>query len=361
MTSFKPNRDKYNRIAIIRLSALGDIVHTIPAFHILRTSFPNAKISWFAEPAGSKLLSSVSGIDEIITTHFKVKGVLNKYRQVRRLVNKYKNCFDAILDFQGLIKSATLASLLKGEDTLGFARNNLREPQARLFYSRQAPHFDENRHVIYKNMHLVSQLDGTPDLPCDQFPVEYPLKPLPANQHLKDFLNKNQLQKNNFLLLNVGGGWETKTLSESQYIDIVESIKSRYRVVILWGNSKEKQKALRVSEKTHTLMSSFLDFSELMELIQQAALIVTSDTLALHLADMLKTPSVGIFGPTSPDRNGSLLPQSLSVYEKMLCNFCYKKKCGTIDCIKKINISAVTHAIDELMNRRMKETEETIL
>lgn len=65
-------------------------------------------------------------------------------------------------------------------------------------------------------------------------------------------------------------------------------------------------------------MSSFLNFHELMELIRQAAIIVTSDTLALHLADLVKTPSLGIFGPTSPARNGSLLPQSIAVFENVL-------------------------------------------
>lgn len=251
MTINASEKQTYQRIAIIRLSALGDIVHTIPAFHLLRTAFPKAHICWFAEPAGSKLLKHVTGIDEVITTHFKVKGVINKYHQVKRVVNQYKNQFDVILDFQGLIKSATLGSLLKSRETIGFARNNLKEPQARLFYTRQAPHFDENQHVIYKNMHLVCQLPGIKPKPCASFPVEYPMNPLPINQHLQDFMKKNKLQENNFLLLNIGGGWETKVLSEQQYIQIIAQNKSKYRIVILWGNQKENKKHC-ASLKKHT-------------------------------------------------------------------------------------------------------------
>lgn len=333
-----------NTIAIIRLSALGDIVHTIPAFHYLRTLFPRAKIHWFAEPPGAKFLENINGIDEIIVTHLKIKGLHNKYREIRRILAHYKHRFDLVLDFQGLIKSAVLANLLKGH-TMGFHKKNLKEPVARFFNTLQAKKFDESRHVIQKNIHLVQQL-----LPRGSFhppiSLHYPLKPLTMSHTLSAFMTTQHLHAKGFVVLNVGGGWSSKLLSHQQNIEIINSIKNKYPLVILWGNPQEKESASLLSQETGMPITPFLNFSDLILFIKHARLIVTADTLALHVADMVNTPSVGIFGPTSPFRNGSLLKESISISEKLPCGFCYKKKCGTIDCIKKINTLKITESIE---------------
>jgi lipopolysaccharide heptosyltransferase I len=336
---------KYKKIAVIRLTALGDIVHAIPAVHLLRHIFPGTKICWFAEPAGAKLLQLMEGIDEVVPTNLKVKGLTNKWQQVKRIISQYKNQFDLILDFQGLLKSAILGHLLKGH-VLGFGKPNLKESQARFFYSQQATPFDEKEHVIFKNIHLVKQLlpDSMP-ITENQL-VEYPLKPLFMSTELEHFLQQNDLQEKQFLILNIGGGWETKTLSKEQYIETIEHIKSKYKVVILWGNRKEHMRAKEIADQTGVLLTPLFEFQDLALFIRSARMIVSADTLAMHIADMVNTPSVGIFGPTSPKRNGSLLPGSDAVYENLPCGFCYKKKCGTIDCIKKISIAKIIQSIE---------------
>ncbi|MCP5052001.1 MAG: glycosyltransferase family 9 protein [bacterium] len=347
----------YSNIAIIRLSALGDIVHAIPAFNLLRNRFPDARICWFAEPAGANLLQYVAGIDEIVVTPLKVKGIFNKWAQLKHLFSRYRTRFDLVLDFQGLLKSAVFARFLKGY-TLGFGKQNLKESQARFFYSRQAEPFDENRHVIRKNMHLVHQLPPL-DTDADGSPsdaVAYPLSPIPKSPPLIQFMEQSGLEENNYLIVNIGGGWESKLLTDQQYIGIIEKIKTKYPTVVLWGNEREKTVARRIADQTGVLMAPFLDFGQLILFIQQARMIVTGDTLPLHIADMVDTPSAGIFAPTSPWRNGSLLEASIPVYDDLPCGFCYKKKCGTmngkagpngtIDCIKKMNIEKIIEAVE---------------
>ena len=154
---------KYKHIVIIRLSALGDIVHTLPAFELLRKSFPYSKISWIAEPVGARLLENVTGIDNLIVLDLKQKGFLNKLKEIKRLRSIYgkQEPFDLILDFQGLLKSAVLAWLLKGKISVGFHKKNLREPLSRIFYKQAASIFDETdhedstNHVVFKNIHMV--------------------------------------------------------------------------------------------------------------------------------------------------------------------------------------------------------------
>ncbi|MCP5108390.1 MAG: hypothetical protein GY950_33695 [bacterium] len=131
------NRQEYENIAIIRLSALGDIIHALPAFTLLREAFPHSKISWLVEPMGAKLLKNFTGIDEIITVDLKKKTFFNKIKEAGKIRSRYGKTFDLVLDLQGLLKSAFLARLLKGKVSVGFHKRNLREPLARIFIHGQ--------------------------------------------------------------------------------------------------------------------------------------------------------------------------------------------------------------------------------
>jgi len=183
---------KLKTIAIIRLSSLGDIVHTLPAFQLLRKHFPEARITWIVEAPGAALLENFSGIDDIVVFNLKSrKGLFAKIFFLINFVNRRRRRFDLLIDFQGLIKSALL--------------------------------------------------------------------------------------------------------------------------------------------------------------------VISGDTLALHLADMTKTPAVGIFGPSSPQRNGPLFSQSRVIYQKQQCSFCYRRKCDTMTCLREIviaDIVAAARKIDGSNNRK---------
>ena len=132
-----------DRIAIIRLSSLGDIVHALPAFQALRTRFPDAHITWIAEPAGAALLGNFPGIDQVLVLDLKSRpGLAARVLCLIRFIRLWRGQFDLLFDFQGLIKSALLAFLLGGV-RLGFGRGNTRETPAALFYSRRASRFPE--------------------------------------------------------------------------------------------------------------------------------------------------------------------------------------------------------------------------
>ncbi|MCI0471245.1 MAG: hypothetical protein L0Y73_06290, partial [Candidatus Aminicenantes bacterium] len=182
----------YSRIAILKLSSLGDIIHTLPAFSILRKSYPGAKISWIAAPAGAKLLENFPGIDEIIVVDLKSPSLVNKFREVKRIISKYRGKFDLIIDFQGLLKSAVLAYLLKSY-TVGFHKKNLREPLARFCYNKSASIFAEGRHVIWKNIHLAGMSTGSAGRPSQgEIVIAYPpLKEVRLSESAAKFFAEN--------------------------------------------------------------------------------------------------------------------------------------------------------------------------
>ena len=329
------------RIAVIRLSSLGDIVHAIPAFHLLRKRFPDAHISWFVEPSGAALLENFCGISEIVVVDVKSRRNFEKLRSARALYRKYHGCFDLVIDFQGLLKSSFLGFALKGE-RIGFHRRNLREPISAIFYHRRPSFFNETRHVIFKNIHLLSLLGIVEE------EVRYPFREPTPSSALMDFLHASGLKEGKWALVNVGGGWSSKILREDQLEDLVLRMAKKMRVSLLWGNEAEGRIAERIAGKTGAAFPPLLNFSDLIFLIRRSTLLISADTLALHLADMVKTPSIGIFGPTSPVRNGSLLPESIAIHERLECQFCYRRSCDTMECIRQIDPVEIARVAEQI-------------
>ncbi len=334
--------DKIRKIAIVRLSALGDIIHTLPVLPHLKKRFPEASITWFAEPSGAALLSNFNLIDEIVTVKLKNRSVLSSVKEVRKILKQHRGNFDVILDFQGLIKSAVLSALLKGRK-LGFHKDTLREKEAAVFYTERATWFDDSRHVIKKNLHLLTTLG------IEATKIKWPLKQLTVSHTLQKFLEENGLLNTPYIILNIGAGWPTKRLTEEQNRSLLEKISAEYPVTILWGNNEEQKAAKRLENLTGVPAVPFLKFDELFSLVRMSSTIITPDTMALHIADMVQTPSIGIFGPTSPERNGSLNPESHTVLKKCSEAFCYKRKCDKMECIADIDIDHIFSILEEIL------------
>lgn len=334
---------KRDKIAIIKLSSLGDVIHTLPALSLLRKNYPEAVITWIAEPAAAELLRNFYGLDAILPIQLKKPGLGPKLKEVYGFLKTFRNSFDLLFDFQGLIKSALLTHRLGGY-SVGFHKSNLREPSARWFYRHRVSPFDENRHVIHKNIHLVSEFlnEPPPGIPA------YPLKNLKMDATLQDFFNHNELQRKKYIILNVGGGWQSKILPMETFREILVRLKTRFSLVILWGTGPERERALVLSQQTGVPVSEYLTFPQLINFIKFSRMIITSDTLAMHIADMVRTPSIGIFGPSQPSRNGSLLETSISIYQKIECSFCYKKKCDRMECLKAINAADIVQAVNKI-------------
>ncbi len=337
-----------NRIAIIRLSALGDIIHTVPAVWLIKKNNPKTEITWFVEKGNDKLLECFKPFVNIETVSLRKKGFIDIIKEVKRLRKKFKNQFDLIIDFQGLIKSAILSFIL-GKSRIGFNKKNLKEIGADLFYNNSPAYIDDSGHVIYKNIFLAKYiLNNFFESSKISDDISYPELKTFSNKNIHNFMEKHSINEKEFIIINIGGGWETKTLSVDQYENTINLLKRDFDIVILWGNEKEEKIAEDLAEKTGTIKSEFLKFNELIKFIELSKFIITSDTLALHLADIVKTPSIGIFGPTSPERNGSLNPLSKVVYKKFHCSPCHKKQCKNLKCIIQITENDILEKINEL-------------
>ncbi len=246
--------------------------------------------------------------------------------------------FDISIDFQGLIKSSILAYII-GKERLGFNKKNLREPISSLFYTKTAEQFNEWNHVIKKNINLLKSIG------IKKKTISFPLVNLSQSNKLKNFLKKYGLENNSFITLNIGAGWQSKLLTSAQYIEIINDLKDYSKIIVLWGNREEEIRADYIVKMTGAIKSPFLNFSDLILFIQLSKILISSDSLPLHISDMVKTPTVGIFGPTSPERNGPLNSNTLIIHNKLKCSNCYKRYCKYKKCLENPNMEKIKEFI----------------
>ncbi|MFP4082587.1 MAG: lipopolysaccharide heptosyltransferase I [Candidatus Aminicenantes bacterium] len=335
---------------IIRLSSLGDIIHTLPAFSALRKNFPREKISWAVEEKGKEILDLVPGVDSIITVRPAGWRINKKefWSEIRRLKKELSPHSDTAVDFQGLVKSGFMAFLSPASKRIGFHRKNLREPLASIFYTERLPEIAETIHVINKNLKLLN-LVGVQEEKYE-FPLRLPEELLQfMDSRLKGIAYDTQKK---LVVFNIGAGWQTKRWFPERWISLIESLKRKDTFgLLLWGTEEEKSMALDISKKTHIPLAPFLRLKEIMALLKKASLLISGDTFALQAACALNRPVVGLFGPTNPQRNGPFRPEDKVAFHELECSYCYKRTCSSLECLKKITPQEVASLSLQVLER----------
>src|SRR5687768_482668 len=217
------------RILIVKLGSIGDIVHTLPALAALRTAMPHAEISWVAERSCSEILKDNPVLDRLIEVDTKAlrRGLMSgetlraPRQQLRRL---RASAFDLALDFQGLLKSASIARLSGARRIFGFSRDSLREPASRILLSKSIP-ISKNTHVIRKNLKLVSGALGIA-VPEEARDFEFPIGTRP--EHEAEGNNARLVTGGNYAILNPGGGWPTKLWSAERFGRLADELWSHH-------------------------------------------------------------------------------------------------------------------------------------
>jgi heptosyltransferase-1 len=328
--SFEPNsldivpKTKIERVLIVRLSAMGDVIHTLPAVHFLRQVFPQAFIGWLIEERWAELLCAPGSprrgprsvlrplVDEVHTVNLKEwrksRFSISTLQQAAKVWNDVRDVrYDVAVDLQGAIRSAVLARWSGARTVYGVAEP--REAPASLWYTRRV--VARGRHVIEQNLSVAEALVGhraamTPkELPCDlrnDLPNELPKEPQ-AEQHISRQLA--ELGIGEFAILNPGAGWGAKRWPAERYGEVAGKLAAQGIASILnYGPGEEElvRAAEAASGGTARAMSSTI--TELIALTRRARLFIGGDTGPMHLAAALRIPVVAIFGPTDPARNG---------------------------------------------------------
>jgi lipopolysaccharide heptosyltransferase I len=289
------------RFLVVRLSSLGDLVHTLPAFAALRSSFPHARIDWLVDRRWSSLLELVPGIDEVIALGRSVRAHIACIRRLRRARYAYA------VDFQGRYKSAMLAWLSGAEHRIGRDRKAAREPGADWFYTE--PVNPTGRHIAEMNVSLALRAGAQP--PAE---LQFPLR-VPENEarQLREKLSREGI--NAYIVVSPGGGWKSKRWPSERYGALCAELWRlhglRAVVNVAPGEEGLARGVVNAAGPAKPLVVC-PSLPELVALVAGTRLVVAADTGPLHLAAALGTRVVGLFGSTDPARN-SPLPQGVVV------------------------------------------------
>ncbi|HEX4950191.1 MAG TPA: glycosyltransferase family 9 protein [Blastocatellia bacterium] len=335
------------RILIVKLGAIGDVVHTLPALAALRRAMPEAHITWVVERGGAaKLLRDNPALDELIEVDTRGwrKDLLGQDTRaaIKASLSQLRG-FDVALDFQGLLKSGMMAWLSRAPRRIGFCKSALREP-ASAYLLTELVNVDDDDHIIKKNLQLVAHLgvaiDGA---------YEFPLGISCTEQQFAE--QQIAVRGGNVAIINPGGGWPTKLWNVAGFAEIADRLWEAYgwRSVVTYGPGEE---ALAQSVITHArsgaveLLDSTL--KQFFALAQQARLFIGGDTGPLHLAAAAGTPIVGIYGPTPARRNGPFAAADVIVERFDLdCRVdCFRRSCSHTSCMN-LPIEAVWQKVIE--------------
>jgi len=312
------------KVLLVRLGALGDIVHAVPAALAVAAALPGAEIDWLVDPRHRDVLDLFD---------LPVRPIELGSRTIRALRGR---AYDIALDLQGLLKSATLARLSGARRVVGFARPALREPIAALMYTEK---IDPGvyGHVIQKNVALAHAIgDGGPS-PAS---IVMPLKPGAAG--ISGLAAP-------YAIVNPGAGWPNKRWPPERFGALAERIRREHALSVLatWGPGEEPlARAVVDTSSGAAQLAPPTNLADLLALVRGAQLVVSGDTGPLHLAAAAATPIVGLFGPTDPRRNGPWASDDVSVSEFHQCVCHHKRQCSrTTRCLDDIGVDDAMRAV----------------
>lgn len=342
---------QYNNILIIKMSSLGDILHTLPFAAELRKLYPNAKISWLVHPQFAGFVPDAPVIDEVLyfdKKKFNSMSLGDKYRyfcEMKKLLQSKH--FDLVLDMQGLFKSAVLAAISGCDERLGYCE--LREGSA--FVSKAITGAHSKEHVIERYLDVARYLGA--DVPVGELDFPMPNLDKETVSIWEKLQAKGMAKDSEYVVMVPGARWWTKEWPLEHYAKLANMIiNGSEKYVVLAGGPDDAVKGAKVKELSNNDyvidMTGQTSLRELAALIKGCKYYVSADTGPLHFAAALKKPLVAMYGPTKADRTGPYGSKNSTVLlSPAKCKGCLKKKCDDWHCMHDITPEQVYEEVQK--------------
>ncbi len=284
------------KIAIVKLSAMGDIIHAMVALQYMKKANPSLQIDWIVEQGFAKVLEGNPHIDNILPVNLKaIKSNKKEIFSQIKLVREYaKNNYNLVIDAQGLIKSAMTAMFL-GRNRAGFSKDSIREGVASYFYDHKV-HIAYDANTIDRNAKVMSEPLGL-KISSKMIIEKEPFLQYEEAPEIKAYLS--QTKKN--IIFVIGSTWESRNYPKDKFAKIANTLEEN--VLIAWGSDEEKCKAEWITAHSdHATVLPKINLNALKAVIGASDLLIGNDTGPTHMAWGLNVPSITIFGPTPVNR-----------------------------------------------------------
>ena len=342
------------RILIVRLGSMGDILHSLPVLARLTESFPDWEVDWLVERHWESLLAGIPCLSRVVRLDTlgwrKEPLAAGSWRGLRDAVGTLQERdYDCALDLQASIKSAAACYLSGAKEILGFETPWLKEPACGVFYTRRVA-ATGTVHMVETNLALAAALGAKSG------PVRFPLPPgnpelLPGG--LSADLAAD-LAQDGYAVINPGAGWRSKLWPAERYAQVSDALAQEYSlpVVLNCGPGEEElaQQVARACKHSRAWVYSG-EVPGLIALLRGSRLMVGPDTGPVHLAAALGVPTVGLFGPTDPRRNGPYGPCQKSLRPEGATTS-HNRAALSADMMELIQTEQVVEAIRGLLGNR---------
>lgn len=345
------------KILFIKLSAIGDVVQTLPALEAIKKSYPDSIISWVVEEAAAGILEGHPFIDRILVSRRKawirmLKNPLTIFSALRSLIGFIRTLrdtrYDIAIDFQGLLKSGIIMGLVRAERKIGFDKTR---EFSNLFLNERLPKYDIERHALDRYLDVARHLGATDVRAACTLPIEREL--LTVAEKVA------QLTKNGKRLVAVNpvARWKTKLWSERKFAELADRLISEKNAVVVFTGSPDdrnvidriigmmKEKALNWAGETN--------LKELAALAKLSDLFITTDTGPMHIAAAAGAKIIALFGPTAPWRTGPYGGDHIVIRKGLVCSPCFNRRCNKgVRCMEEITVEEVLEKVNEKIGGR---------
>ena len=334
------------RVLIVKTSALGDIVHALPAVAAFRQALPQVGLDWLVEERWASLLQNQPLIDRVVSVNTRLArrspfsagaraSFWSPLKEARRIG------YSAAVDLQRLIKSAGLTLLARPGKAVGFSWSSCREGPASLIL-KQRVRVDYDRDPIRLQYLAPLSLLAGRELNLPRPPY------LRVDPRARDSLAAKLKLPREYAVALVGGGFGTKLWPQGHWAEVLKGLTRRRPVILPWWGPEERKRAIEAAGRDRGPIPE-LSLAELSALLEGAGLVVGGDTGPLHLAAALGKPTLSLYGPTLASRNAP--PGQAAIQSPLDCAGCVKRRCpkGEADCMAAISPEEVLSAAERIL------------
>jgi 3-deoxy-D-manno-octulosonic-acid transferase/heptosyltransferase-1 len=346
-------------ILIVKLSAIGDVIHTLPALNALREHYPHAHITWLVEAGAADLIIGHRALNRVIVSKRKrwikqLKGPqrLTALPEIRAFWRQLRDTrYDIIIDFQSLLKSGLLVWLARGRRKIGFDKGMQHQEFSYLLLNERVPPVDMEVHALTRGLMLLSAIGIEAKSVVYDVPVS-----VEDRSRVRTLMAAHGIDGTRPLVaVNPVALWETKLWRNDRFALLADRLIDECGVDIVFTGAAGDRQVTEDIRRMMTLPS--VDFSGrttlkmLAALYQRSTLLVTTDTGPMHLAAAVGTKVVALFGPTAPWRTGPFGDGHQVIRTSPPCSPCFKRRCDEhrCRCMTDISVVQVADAVKQVL------------
>jgi heptosyltransferase-1 len=339
------------KILFIKLSAIGDVVQTLPALEAIKKLYPESEITWIVEEAAADILNGHPLVDRLLVSRRKtwtgmLKNPLTFTQGLGGIIRFFSELrdtpYDIAIDFQGLFKSGLLIGLARATRKIGFDRTR---ELSYLFLNERLPAYDIEKHALERYLDAARYLGARDTATTCTLPIEREIALI--RQRIADVKEEGKP----LIVMNPVARWKTKLWQERNFAELADRlVQEKHASVIFTGSPADRevnQKIISMMKQKAINWAGKTTLRELAALAALSDLFITTDTGPMHLAAAAGAKVLALFGPTAPWRTGPHGQSHLIVRTGIDCSPCYKRTCNDdVRCMEGITVEDVMRQLN---------------